>query len=107
MLERITIPADEIKVQVLTACQAPKSFEAPTPLGAYNPDWAVLMDNGEGERLYFVVETKPSAFLTDLRNTERAKIHCGEKHFEALAAGSQVGYECVHTYDELLMRVQA
>ncbi len=85
----------------------PGWFEVPTPLGAYNPDWAVLMDNGEGERLYFVVETKPSAFLTDLCNTERAKIHCGEKHFEALAAGSQVGYECVHTYDELLMRVQA
>jgi hypothetical protein len=39
----------------------------PTPLGSYNPDWAVLVEQGRHERLYFVVETKSSLFTDDLR----------------------------------------
>jgi type III restriction enzyme len=46
-----------------------------TPLGTYNPDWAVL------------VETKGSLFTDDLRDNEAAKIACGKVHFEALAGG--------------------
>ncbi len=63
----------------------PSWFKIPTPLGTYNPDWAVLVDTDEGERLYFVIETKGSLDPTDLRNTEAAKIHCGRRHFEVLA----------------------
>ncbi|AER66997.1 Type III site-specific deoxyribonuclease [Thermovirga lienii DSM 17291] len=63
----------------------PGWFKVPTPLGSYTPDWAVLVDTEEGEKLYFVVETKGSAYKSDLRNTERAKINCGEKHFNAIA----------------------
>ena len=44
----------------------PGWFRVPTPLGSYNPDWAVLIDSGEGEQLYFVVETKGSRFVDDL-----------------------------------------
>ncbi|HEY7837331.1 MAG TPA: hypothetical protein VIC54_01920 [Terriglobales bacterium] len=58
----------------------------PTPLGDYTPDWAVLIERESQERLYFVVETKGSEFLTDLRETESAKIKCGQAHFAALAA---------------------
>lgn len=65
----------------------PAWFKVPTPLGAYNPDWAVLVEVSGEERLYFVVETKGSLFTDDLRDNEAAKIICGEAHFNALASG--------------------
>ena len=65
----------------------PGWFTVPTPLGPYNPDWAVLVEKDGTERLYFVVETKSGLFADDLRDKERAKIKCGEAHFEALAVG--------------------
>ena len=63
----------------------PAWFKVPTPLGTYNPDWAVLVEVSGEERLYFVVETKGSLFTDDLRDNEAAKIICGEAHFKALA----------------------
>jgi len=62
----------------------PGWFTVPTPLGAYNPDWAILVEQDGAERLYFVVETKGSLFVEDLRDKESAKIACGKAHFEAL-----------------------
>ena len=50
-----------------------------------NPDWAVLVATPEGDRLYFVVETKSSLFTGDLRDRETDKIECGKAHFAALA----------------------
>lgn len=63
----------------------PGWFKVATPLGAYNPDWAILVDAGGQERLYFVVETKGSLFADDLRDVENAKIRCGAAHFQALS----------------------
>jgi type III restriction enzyme len=63
----------------------PGWFRVPTPLGTYNPDWAVLVEKDGTERLYFVVETKSSLFAADLRDKESAKIECGKAHFKALA----------------------
>ncbi len=65
----------------------PGWFKVPTPLGTYNPDWAVLVEKDGAERLYFVVETKSSLFTDDLRDRESAKITCGKAHFKALAVG--------------------
>lgn len=65
----------------------PGWFKVPTPLGTYNPDWAVLVEKDDAERLYFVVETKSSLFTDDLRDKEGAKIACGKAHFKALAVG--------------------
>ena len=65
----------------------PGWFKVPTPLGTYNPDWAVLVEKDGAERLYFVVETKSSLFTDDLRDKESAKIDCGKAHFKALAVG--------------------
>ena len=74
----------------------------PTPLGSYNPDWAVLIDTGEGERLYFVVETKGSAHLDDLRLAEKGKIACGKAHFEALQVRQNPArYEVAASVDQL------
>lgn len=67
----------------------PGWFKVPTPLGTYNPDWAVLVEKDGAERLYFVVETKPSLFDPDLRDKETAKINCGKVHFESLSQDSE------------------
>lgn len=60
----------------------PSWFKIDTPLGTYNPDWAVLWDENNEQHLYFVVETKGKNHLFDLSPTEAAKFKCGEKHFE-------------------------
>lgn len=65
----------------------PGWFKVPTPLGTYNPDWAVLAEKDGSERLYLVVETKSGLFADDLRDKETAKITCGRAHFKALAVG--------------------
>jgi type III restriction enzyme len=60
----------------------PRGFKIPTPLGNYNPDWAVIFENDH--RIYFVVETKGTLNKQLLRDIERLKIECGEKHFAVL-----------------------
>ena len=86
----------------------PGWFTVPTPLGSYNPDWAVLIDSDEGERLYLVVETKGSPFLNDLRITESAKIACGKAHFKAVKVEeSPARYEVATTVEELLASIGA
>jgi type III restriction enzyme len=75
----------------------------PTPLGSYNPDWAVLVEKDGAERLYFVVETKSGLFADDLRDKERAKIECGRKHFKALEVReSPAHYVVARTVDDVL-----
>lgn len=64
----------------------PGWFKVPTPLGNYEPDWAVLVEKDGAERLYFVAETKGTLSPLGLRPTEQAKIDCGKEHFAALAA---------------------
>ena len=66
----------------------PGWFRVHTPLGPYNPDWAVLVEHDGAERLYLVVETKGSLFAEDLRQTEYAKMACGKKHFGALGVSA-------------------
>ena len=64
----------------------PDWFKIPTPLGNYNPDWAILVEelNQNKEKLYFVVETKGTTSEAGRRDLENLKINCGKKHFEAL-----------------------
>jgi len=66
----------------------PSWFKIDTPLGSYNPDWAVLVDHNDEEKLYFVVETKGSVLGELLRPIEKAKIACGREHFKALGEGA-------------------
>ncbi len=81
----------------------PSWFRIQTPLGAYNPDWAVLVSKEDGERLYLVVETKGTLFLDDLRASEAAKITCGTAHFEAIAdADKQPAFRQETDADHLL-----
>ena len=84
----------------------PGWFKVPTPLGPYNPDWAVLVDKDGTERLYFVVETKSSLFTDDLRSKEDAKIKCGEAHFAELAANNSPAAQFIKAtkLDDVLSR---
>lgn len=81
----------------------PGWFKVPTPLGSYNPDWAVLVEEDGTQRLYFVVETKSSLFTDDLRDKESAKIECGKAHFQALGVGENPAkYVVARSLDDLL-----
>lgn len=71
---------DDIKLYA----KLPGWFKIDTPLGGYNPDWAVLVDQDGKEKLYFVVETKSTLITAERRPEENAKIRCGYAHFEAL-----------------------
>lgn len=89
--------------EVKVYAKLPGWFTVPTPLGSYNPDWAVIVEKDEGERLYFVVETKASLFASDLRDAERAKIECGKAHFAALnVSESPAHYRTARSLDDLL-----
>jgi type III restriction enzyme len=81
----------------------PGWFRVPTPLGSYNPDWAVLVQKDGAERLYLVVETKSSLFTEDLRDKESAKIECGKAHFNALrVCEAPAVYKVARSVDEIV-----
>lgn len=84
-VERTFAEQLEKNESVKVYAKLPGWFKVPTPLGTYNPDWAVLVEISGQERLYFVVETKGSLFADDLRDNEAAKVACGVAHFKELA----------------------
>lgn len=86
--------SDDIKLYA----KLPGWFKIDTPLGTYNPDWAVLIEKDGKEKLYFVVETKSSTFSIDRRPTENAKIKCGKEHFKAL--GNDVQFTDTNSFEE-------
>lgn len=68
----------------------PPKFKVDTPIGSYNPDWAVYMEKDGADKLYFILETKGSTNLMQLRTTEQLKIKCGREHFKALENGVEL-----------------
>jgi type III restriction enzyme len=90
---------DAVKVYA----KLPSWFKIPTPLGSYNPDWALLLEQDGEERLYFVVETKAGLFADDVRLREQAKIDCGKAHFKSLAVGEDPArYVVARSLDDIL-----
>lgn len=84
--------------QVKVFAKLPSKFKIDTPLGSYNPDWAYVEEVEGKERVYFVMETKGGGNGTpNLRPTEKAKIECAQKHFDALAIDDMV-YDVETTY---------
>ena len=99
--------AEELETNeaVRVYAKLPAWFKVPTPLGTYNPDWAVVVDDDGQEKLYFVVETKGSGWWDDLRHKEGAKIACGKEHFAVLADGENPAqYIHATSVDEVLNR---
>jgi type III restriction enzyme len=82
----------------------PDKFKIETPIGTYNPDWAVYLDRDGVEKLYFVLETKGvSGFIgmENLHTSERQKIHCGAEHFRALGSGVVFSDTPVKSWSEI------
>lgn len=104
--ERDFAQAMENNQDVVLYAKLPNWFKVPTPLGNYNPDWAVLLQKDGVQRLYFVVETKSSLFTDDLRDREWGKIECGRAHFKALVAGENPArYVVARSLDDVLHSV--
>ncbi|MCD8181434.1 MAG: DEAD/DEAH box helicase family protein [Firmicutes bacterium] len=82
----------------------PDGFYISTPVGHYNPDWAIAFKEGTVKHIYFIAETKGSMSSMQLREVEKAKIHCAKEHFKAISSDSVV-YKVVNDYDELLKLV--
>lgn len=82
----------------------PRGFYISTPVGHYNPDWAIAFRKGEVKHVYFVAETKGSMDSLELREIERSKIHCAREHFRAIS-GENVVYDVVDGYQALLDKV--
>ncbi|KOF56881.1 type III restriction endonuclease subunit R [Clostridium sp. DMHC 10] len=78
----------------------PDWFKIPTPLGNYNPDWAVLIEKENVEKFYFVVETKGNILAEELRERENKKIECGGKHFAAL--GNKVVFKKADDFNKFI-----
>ena len=81
----------------------PSRFKIETPIGTYNPDWAVYLNKNGEEKLYFVLETKGDTSFMHLKTSEQLKIHCGKEHFKALNAGVEL--ETATSWTELRKRI--
>lgn len=79
----------------------PDGFYISTPVGRYNPDWAIAFYEGTVKHIYFVAETKGSMNSMQLRLIEDSKIHCAREHFKAIS-NSEVVYDVVDSYKCLL-----
>lgn len=82
----------------------PDWFKIDTPLGTYNPDWAIMWKDNNDEKLYFVVESKGRTGLSDLRPKEAGKITCGKRHFSAIGTEMIVATEMADVEDYALSK---
>jgi type III restriction enzyme len=97
-VERKLVQDMEASRDVKMYAKLPGWFKIDTPLGSYNPDWAVLLERDGAERLYFVCESKGSLSELDLRDREKFKIECGRRHFEAVGPG--VSFKVVAGFED-------
>lgn len=87
--------------EVVVYAKLPNGFFIPTPVGNYNPDWAIAFKEGTVKHIYFVAETKGSMSSMELRAVEKAKIDSARKFFTNITS-DQVKYDVVDSYDKLM-----
>jgi type III restriction enzyme len=90
--------------EVAVYVKLPSGFYISTPVGKYNPDWAIAFHEGKVKHIYFVAETKGSMSSMQLRLVEEAKIHCAREHFRAISSENVV-YDVVDSYSALMDKV--
>ena len=91
--------------EVCVYAKLPRSFQIPTPVGNYAPDWAIAFNKGTVKHIFFIAETKGSLESMELRGVEKAKIACARKLFNDVST-SNVRYNAVSSYEQLLDLVQ-
>lgn len=94
----------DTNTDVAVYVKLPDGFYISTPVGHYNPDWAIAFYEGTVKHIYFVAETKGSMSSMQLRLIEESKIHCAREHFKAISSG-EVVYDVVDSYQELLNKI--
>ena len=87
--------------EVCVYAKLPRTFQIPTPVGNYSPDWAIAFNKGTVKHIFFIAETKGSMGTMELRGVEKAKIECAEQLFNK-ASTSCVRYHQVKNYQNLL-----
>lgn len=108
--ERSFVSELDTSEEVVVYAKLPRGFFIPTPVGNYNPDWAVAFKEGVVQHVYFVAETKGSLSSMQLREVEKSKIECARKFFAELnekAGHEQVIYDVVTDYAQLRALVSA
>lgn len=96
----------EKATEVCVYAKLPRSFQIPTPVGNYAPDWAIAFEKDKVKHVFFVAETKGSMDSMMLRPVEKAKIECAKKLFNE-ASTRNVHYAHVASYQDLLNAVRA
>lgn len=94
----------DVSSDIAVYVKLPDGFFISTPVGKYNPDWAIAFYEGNIKHIYFVAETKGSMNSMQLRLIEESKIHCAKEHFKAISNGNVV-YDVVDSYQSLLDKV--
>ena len=94
----------DVSEDVAVYVKLPNKFVINTPVGNYNPDWAIAFYEGSIKHIYFVAETKGSTSTLELRTIEKTKIDCATKHF-AKISNNEVVYDVVDSYKTLLSKL--
>lgn len=92
-------------VEVVVYAKLPRGFFIPTPVGNYNPDWAIAFKEGAVKHIYFVAETKGTMSSMELKKIEITKIDCARKFFTGITT-DQVKYDVVSDYAKLMNLVK-
>jgi len=92
--------------EVCVYAKLPRSFQIPTPVGNYAPDWAIAFNKGTVKHIFFIAETKGSMISMELRGVECAKIECAKKLFNSVST-SNVRYHEVTSYQELMNKMES
>ena len=90
--------------EAIVYAKLPSGFKIPTPVGNYNPDWAIVFDTKVAKYVYFIAETKGSMSTMQLKGAEKLKIEYARKHFAKLGT-DKLKYDVVATYEDLMNKV--
>ena len=104
-VERKFVAELDTSTEVIVYAKLPRGFLIPTPVGDYNPDWAISFKEGSVKHIYFVAETKGTMSSMELRGIEKTKIECARKFFDELnrkITADNVKYDVVTDYGKLM-----
>ena len=100
-VERKFVTNLDTSEEVVVYAKLPKGFAIPTPVGDYNPDWAISFKEGAVKHVYFIAETKGSMSSMELRKIEQSKIECARKFFTKITS-NLVSYDVIDSYEKLM-----
>lgn len=102
-VERAFLTELENNDEVVVYAKLPNGFKIPTPVGDYNPDWAISFKEGNVKHIYFVAETKGTTSTMEIRGVEDAKIECARRFFNSINPNDEsISYGVVSNYQDML-----